>query len=49
MSGNLVKLLVFLGFKSFLSSSSEAELRVVVPTPQLWVYMAGTIDVVVRI
>ena len=31
----LTKLHVFLGFKSFLSSSSEAELRVVVPTPQL--------------
>ena len=49
MSGNLLKMHVFLGFEPFLSSNNEAELRVVVPSPQLYVQMAGTTDVAVRI
>ena len=39
----------FSWFWAFLLSKNEAEWRVVVPSPQLYVQMAGTIDVAVRI
>ena len=49
MSGALLKMHVFLGFEPFLLSKNEAEWRVVVPSPQLYVQIAVTIDVAVRI
>ena len=42
MSGKLIKMQVSLGFEPFLLSKSEAERRVVVPTPRVYVQMAGT-------
>ena len=49
ISGNLIKLPVFLGFEPFLLSNSESEWREVVSTPLVWVQMLGTIDVAVII
>ena len=52
MSGKIIKLyvfLVFLGFEPFLLSNSEAEWRLVVSTPQVLVYLAGTVNLVVEL
>ena len=49
MSGKLIKMHVFLGFEPFLLSNSEAEWRVVVSTPQVLVYLAGTVNLVVEL
>ena len=52
MSGKLIKIhvfLVFLGFEPFLLSNSEAEWRLVVSTPQVLVYLAGTVNLVVEL
>ena len=49
MSGKLIELHVFLAFELFLLSNSEAEWKVVVPKPQEYVQMVGTIHVAVRI
>ena len=49
ISGNLVKLHIFLGFENFILSNSETERKVVFPKTQVNVQMIVTIDVAVRI